>query len=121
MPRSYAHLNRNKIKKFKAMRNQKTKNDIVLVMGPIAKFKPDGSRLDDWVGNSGMYMVFTMKKDKKNGWVWGNTVQPVDRVGVSKLIGEARRFGKAVYYAKDGKMKRIGPAIRGDYELNGIN
>ncbi|MBN88116.1 hypothetical protein CMO95_00775 [Candidatus Woesearchaeota archaeon] len=121
MPRSYALLNRNKIKKFKAMRNTKTKNDIILIMGPIAKFKPEGSRVDDWVGNSGMYYVFTMKKHKRDGWVWGNKNTPIERVGVAKLIGEARRFGKAVYYAKDGKMKKIGPAIRGDYELNGVN
>ena len=113
MPRSYALLNRNKIKKFKAMRNIKTQNDIILIMGPIAKFKPDGSKVDDF--------VFTMKKHKRDGWVWGNKNTPVDRVGVAKLIGEARRFGKAVYYAKDGKMKKIGPAIRGDYELNGVN
>ncbi len=121
MPRSYALLNRNKIKKFKAMRNTKTKNDIILIMGPIAKFKPQGSKVDDWVGNTGMYMVFTMRNDKRNGWVWGNLVKEIDRVGVAKLIGESRRFGKAVYYAKDGKMKQIGPAIRGDYDLNGVN
>ncbi len=121
MPRSYALLNRNKIKKFRALRTARTRNDIILVMGPIGKFKREGTRVDDWVGNSGMYMVFTMRKDKKNGWVWGNMVKPVDRVGVAKLIGESRRYGKAVYYAKNGVMKRIGPAVRGDYELNSIN
>ena len=121
MARNYALLNRYGIKKFRAMRNSRTRNDIIVIMGPIGKFKPEGSRSDRWVGNSGMYYVATYKKDREGEWVWGNLVRSIDRVGVSKLVGEARRLGKAVYYSKKGTMKIVGNAVRSDYQLNGVN
>ena len=121
MARNYALLNRYGIKKYKPLRTAKSRNDIIIIMGPIGKFKPEGSRTDKWVGNSGMYYVATYKKNKNKEWVWGNLVTTIDRVGVAKLVGEARRLGKAIYYSKKGNMKVVGNAVRSDYQLNGSN
>ena len=44
MARNYSVLNRYKIKKFRSLRSSKGKNDIVIILGPIAKFKPSGTK-----------------------------------------------------------------------------
>jgi len=120
MARNYSVLNRYKIKKFRSLRSSKSKNDIVIILGPIAKFKPSGTKKDTWVGTEGVYYVLTMKR-KAGDWVYGSIAQPIDYVNVSKTIAPARRMGKAIYYAQYGKMKQIGPAVRADFMLNGSN
>ena len=121
MVRNYAILNRYKIKKFRPLRYSKSKDDIVVILGSIAKFKTKESpKKDVWVGTNGLYWVQTMKK-KGGYWVYGSIGTPIDIVGVSKTISKARGLGKAVYYAPSGKMKQIGPAVRADFEMNGSN
>ena len=112
---SYRKLIRNDIDRYKG--NKRKMDDLILIIGPIGKFiPPDKSRGTTWIGKYGMYVVASYRKSRGQ-WVYGSTYRNIWRPSADKLVKEAKKLAKTVYYTQYGTMKTVGKSVRRDYEL----
>ena len=112
---SYRKLIRNDIDRYKG--NKTKRDDLILIIGPIGKFTPpDKTRGITWIGKYGMYVVASYRKSRGQ-WVYGSTYRNIWRPSADKLVKEAKKMAKTVYYTQSGTMKTIGKTVRRDYEL----
>ena len=112
---SFIRLNRAKIGRYKG--NSRSRDDIIVVMGPIVKMAHPISHRVDYVGKMGMYWIRCYRKSRGQ-WVLGKFDRscwwPVD---ADKMAKQAKKFAKSMYYIPIGGLKVNGKNVRRDYEL----
>lgn len=112
--RSYKNISGRGISRYKG--NLRKKDEIVVIIGPIAKLLPPHKKTEDWVGKEAMYWVRSYRKSRGQ-WVLGMFDRSVwSPVEADKLYRQAKKFAKSVYYVPFGSMRTGGKAIRSDYE-----
>lgn len=113
--RSYQKITSKGIERYRG--NLRDKDEIAVIIGPIAKTLPPTGNTEKRVGLYGMYWVRTYRKSRGQ-WVLGR----YDRscwtpVEVDKLYKQLKKVAKSVYYVPYGSMSSNGDLIRKDYDL----
>ena len=65
--KSYSSLNRRGIQRFTGERRKR--DQVAVVLGPVAKFKLPGETKNQWVGDVGMYLLVTYNMLMDNGFM----------------------------------------------------
>jgi hypothetical protein len=113
--RSYNKITSKGIERYKG--SMREKDEIAVIIGPIAKTLPPTGQIEKRVGLYGMYWVRTYRKSRGK-WVLGR----YDRscwtpVEADKLYKQLKKVAKSVYYVPYGNMSTQGDIIRKDYDL----
>ena len=112
---SYERLNRAKVTRYKG--NSRSKDDIIVVVGPIVKMANPVNRKVGFVGKEGMYWIRCYRKTRGQ-WVLGkfdrSCCWPID---ADKMARQAKKYAKTIYYIPQGTLKSNGKIVRRDYEL----
>ena len=111
---SYNAITRKGIKRYKG--NLQKKDEIVTIIGPIAKMLPPSGNIERPVGNLAMYWVRSYRW-VRGQWVLGMFDRSVwSPVEADKLYRQAKKFAKTVYYIPYGNIKTNGKLVRNDYK-----
>lgn len=109
--KSYSSLNRRGIQRFTGERRKR--DQVAVVLGPVAKFKLPGETKNQWVGDVGMYLLVTYKY--VNGqWVYGK-FRNYWQIDATKVIKYARKSAKTAFYIPYGNLGTDGKVARDDY------
>ena len=112
---SYQRLTRAKIGRYKG--NSRSKDDIIVVIGPIVKMAHPVTRKVGYAGEEGMYWIRCYRKSRGQ-WVLGKFDRscwwPID---ADKMAKQAKKYAKTMYYIPHGTLKTNGKSVRRDYEL----
>ena len=112
---SYQRLVRSNIQRFKG--NQRSRDDLIVVLGPISKMTHPDERKVDYVGKYGIYWVICYRKSRGQ-WVYGKFHRSVWwPVEATKMVTQAKKFAKTVYYIPTGTLHTNGKIVRKDYEI----
>lgn len=114
--KSYQAIRRKGITRYKGNINKK--DEIVTIIGPIAKMLPPigGGNTEKRVGELAMYWVRSYRKTRGK-WVLGMFDRSVwSPVEADKLYKQAKKFAKTVYYIPYGSIKTNGKLVRSDYD-----
>ena len=97
--------------------NRNSKDDIIVVIGPIVKLRHPDDRKLDYVGQYGMYWIRCYRM-ARGDWVLGKFDKscwwPID---ADKMVRQAKKFAKVLYYIPYGTLNKNGKTVRRDYEL----
>ncbi len=112
---SFNKLRAQNIGRFKG--NSRSKDEIIVVIGPVVKLRHPDDRNLDYAGKYGMYWIRCYRKSRGN-WVLGKFDKscwwPID---ADKMVRQAKKFAKTVYYIPHGTLNKNGKTVRRDYEL----
>jgi len=112
--KSYESITKKGIERYKG--SIRKKDEVIVIIGPIATVIPPHKRNQELVGEIGMYWVRSYAK-VRGQWVLGmfdrNVWSPVE---ADKLYKQVKKFAKSVYYVPYGNMKTNGKSIRSDYD-----
>ena len=112
--KSYQSIKRRGINRYKG--TQRKKDDIVVIIGPIARILPPNSSKEDIVGKEAMYWVRSYRKSRGK-WVLGLFDRSIwSPVEADKLYKQAKKFAKTVYYIPYGSMSKNGSLVRKDFD-----
>jgi hypothetical protein len=110
--KSFNTLKRRGIQRFSGERRKR--DQVAIVLGPVAKFKLPGESKNQWVGDVGMYLLVTYKY--VNGqWVYGK-FRNYWQIDATKIIKYARKNAKTAFYIPYGNLGTDGKVAREDFD-----